>query len=111
MLLGTPSFMAPEIFWQHGSAAAYQPSVDIWACGITMYMLLSAHYPFWSKNEDELKEMICNGTLKFDYQAFSLVPESAKDLMTKMLDKNAARRITARECLEHEFFSELMATE
>ena len=52
-----------------------------------MYMLLSAHYPFWSRDDQELEDLICNSDLKFDYPSFTQVPESAKDLMTKMLDK------------------------
>ena len=76
-----------------------------------MYMLLSAHYPFWSRDDDELESMICNNELKFDYPAFAHVPDSAKDLITKMLDKNAARRIKVRDCLEHEFFAELVQGE
>ena len=36
-ILGTPAFMAPEIWQQHGASGAYQEPVDVWACGVTMY--------------------------------------------------------------------------
>lgn len=70
-----------------------------------MYMLLSADCPFWSDNPAEMEYLICNSKLKFDYPAFTHVPKSAKDLISKMLDKNAARRPSARECLDHDFFN------
>ena len=36
-LVGTPYYMAPEIFEQYGEQECYKPPVDIYALGIIMY--------------------------------------------------------------------------
>ncbi|BAN49439.1 bifunctional protein-serine/threonine kinase/phosphatase [Metapseudomonas resinovorans] len=41
-LPGTPSYIAPEAF----SGAAPSPRQDLYAAGVTLYQLLTAHYPF-----------------------------------------------------------------
>lgn len=39
--VGTPAYMAPEIFFQK-----YNEKVDVWAIGTTMYHLISGRIPF-----------------------------------------------------------------
>ena len=39
---GTPSYMAPETL----GGAAPTPAQDIYACGVTLYYLLTGHYPY-----------------------------------------------------------------
>lgn len=51
-ILGTPMFMAPEIYLTRGASTCYKEPVDIWACGVMLYQLLSGHYPFYDKDSD-----------------------------------------------------------
>ena len=44
---GTPSYMAPEIV----NKKSYGNSVDIWACGIVLYVMLTGVFPFKANNE------------------------------------------------------------
>lgn len=50
ILIGTPAFMAPEIFQQRGAIGAYRDAVDVWACGIIMYSMLTGEVPFHSED-------------------------------------------------------------
>jgi calcium-dependent protein kinase len=50
MLLGTPLFMAPEIFTSRGAVDSYKEPVDIWACGIIMFNLISNGFPFYDND-------------------------------------------------------------
>ena len=43
---GTYIFMAPEIFESKGDLSSYDTPVDVWACGVMMFMLLAGRYPF-----------------------------------------------------------------
>lgn len=103
-ILGTPHFMAPEIFQNQGSPDSYKEPVDVWACGVMLYMLIAERYPFHSEDEHELTDAICNDPVYFSHPSFALAPDSAQDLIRKMLNKNAHRRIRADECLAHPFF-------
>ena len=52
--------MAPEIFIQKGAASCYKEPIDVWACGVMMYQLLSGKYPFMNKDERQMFDDICN---------------------------------------------------
>lgn len=50
---GTPSYMAPELVGRK----PYSTPIDVWACGVVLYILLVGYQPFWAdttKNNDEL---------------------------------------------------------
>ena len=36
-IMGTPIYMAPEIYKSSGAASSYKCPVDIWACGVMLY--------------------------------------------------------------------------
>ena len=62
--------MAPEIFKMQGNIKAYKSPVDIWACGVMMYQLISGRYPFFDKDEAELIDFICNDAVNFRHRVF-----------------------------------------
>lgn len=51
--------MAPEIIQK---TVSYSSGVDVWACGVIMYYLLTGVLPFKGKNEKELFKKIGVGT-------------------------------------------------
>ena len=53
--VGTTFYMAPEVI-----TGQYNEKCDIWALGVILYIILCGKPPFYSKNEDELKEKIIN---------------------------------------------------
>jgi len=55
-LLGTPYYMAPEVYEMHGRDEAYQQPLDCWSAGILMYYLISGEFPF---EKPDLKDKIC----------------------------------------------------
>mmetsp|Transcript_29995 Transcript_29995/g.45862 ORF Transcript_29995/g.45862 Transcript_29995/m.45862 type:complete len:101 (-) Transcript_29995:853-1155(-) len=50
-VLGTPMYMAPEIFKEK----KYNQAVDIWATGIITYIMLTGKKPFRGKLKEELE--------------------------------------------------------
>jgi eukaryotic-like serine/threonine-protein kinase len=46
--------MAPELFGND----AYDEKVDVWACGVIMYQLLTGHEPFTGRNMNQLKSNV-----------------------------------------------------
>ena len=71
-----------------------------------MYLLLSGHFPFYGKTEDEITKKILSGKFTFNKKYFNNVSEKAKDLIKKCLTQNKNKRITAEEALKHEFFAD-----
>ncbi len=62
--------------------------MDIWACGVMMYQLISGRYPFYDKDEAELINFICNDAVSFRHKVFQKIPKEAKELIMRMLAKD-----------------------
>jgi serine/threonine protein kinase len=107
-LLGTPEYMAPELVSlrevPEGGYGGYGRTVDIWALGVVLYILLSGIHPFQIEDEEQMMNNIQAGKWKWLGRNWDKVSEEAKDLITKMLDPNPKTRPTVKECLAHPWF-------
>ncbi len=54
---GTPGYLAPEVVRKE----PYGRPVDLWACGVILYILLVGYPPFWDDNQSRLFELIKSG--------------------------------------------------
>ena len=108
--VGSPFYMAPEVLNKK-----YNNKCDIWSCGVIMFMLLRGHPPFKGENQEELFKSIQNDII--NYNEMTELSELAKELMSKMLERNVDLRYSADECLKHKWMkiynekSEVMKTE
>uniref|UniRef100_A0A669BMI3 Serine/threonine-protein kinase DCLK2 n=1 Tax=Oreochromis niloticus TaxID=8128 RepID=A0A669BMI3_ORENI len=96
---GTPTYVAPEIVAEMG----YGLKVDIWAAGVITYILLCGFPPFHGSGEDQeaLFEQILRGQLEFPAPHWDNVSDSAKALITGMLQVAVDKRYTAVQVLDH----------
>jgi len=99
---GTPAYVAPEVLIGEG----YGPEVDLWGCGVIIFIILSGTTPFHADNNAELFEQIMSGDYSFHPSTWEGVSEEAKDLVRQLLTVDPKKRITAREALKHKWFSE-----
>uniref|UniRef100_A0A087XL27 Serine/threonine-protein kinase DCLK2 n=1 Tax=Poecilia formosa TaxID=48698 RepID=A0A087XL27_POEFO len=96
---GTPTYVAPEIVAETG----YGLKVDIWAAGVITYILVCGFPPFRGSGEDQeaLFEEILKGHLEFPAPYWDNVSESAKALITGMLQVVVDQRYTAVQVLDN----------
>ena len=93
---GSLAYSAPEILL---GDSYHAPPVDIWSLGVILYMLVTGRAPFQEASDSETLTMIldCKYFLP-DY----LSPECV-DLISRMIVREPAKRITLNEIKTHEW--------
>ncbi|XP_075390301.1 calcium/calmodulin-dependent protein kinase type II subunit gamma isoform X9 [Tenrec ecaudatus] len=94
---GTPGYLSPEVLRKD----PYGKPVDIWACGVILYILLVGYPPFWDEDQHKLYQQIKAGAYDFPSPEWDTVTPEAKNLINQMLTINPAKRITADQALKH----------
>ncbi|EPQ56490.1 Pkinase-domain-containing protein, partial [Gloeophyllum trabeum ATCC 11539] len=94
---GSPHYAAPEVIMgksYNGFAS------DIWSCGVILYALLAGRLPF---DDDDLGTLLAKVKIGKFTMPGSFDP-LAKDVISRMLEKDPAKRITMAQILEHPFY-------
>ncbi|XP_021925538.1 calcium/calmodulin-dependent protein kinase type II alpha chain isoform X3 [Zootermopsis nevadensis] len=94
---GTPGYLSPEVLKKE----PYGKPVDIWACGVILYILLVGYPPFWDEDQHRLYAQIKAGAYDYPSPEWDTVTPEAKNLINQMLTVNPTKRITASEALKH----------
>ncbi|RYP71920.1 hypothetical protein DL771_004523 [Monosporascus sp. 5C6A] len=98
---GTPEYLAPELLMGQG----YNKTVDWWTLGVLLYEMLTGLPPFYDENTNEMYRKILSEPLHFP--GADVVPPAAKDLLSKLLNRDPAQRLGANGSAEikaHPFF-------
>ncbi|XP_044497064.1 CBL-interacting serine/threonine-protein kinase 12 [Mangifera indica] len=94
---GTPAYVAPEVLARKGYDAA---KVDIWSCGVILFVLMAGYLPFHDQNIMAMYKKIYKGEFRCP-RWFS--PELTR-LLSRLLDTNPETRITIPEIMEFRWF-------
>lgn len=94
--IGTPHFMSPEMI----NREQYGKPIDVWGCGVVLFILLSGSFPFQGTGE-KLYESIRRGVPTMRPKMWDNISDEARDLVKKMLEHDQNVRVTAREALQH----------
>lgn len=98
-VVGTPYYVAPEVL-----KGSYDMRCDVWSLGVILYVFLCGYPPFEGDNNKEIFKNVLKSELAFDPADWGAVSPEAKDLVSKMLEKDPAKRITAETCQDHPWF-------
>lgn len=93
-IAGTPYYIAPEVLTQE-----YGRECDIWSLGVCIYQVLTGIMPFDSEtqSQDELFRKIRKGEFKMPHH----ISADCKDILKRMICVDPNKRISAKECLSH----------
>ncbi|KAG9159434.1 hypothetical protein Leryth_010993 [Lithospermum erythrorhizon] len=94
---GTPAYVAPEILARKGYDAA---KVDIWSCGVILFVLVAGYLPFHDRNVMEMYKKIYRG----DFRCPKWFSPRLVKYFTHLLDINPQTRMTIPEIMSHKWF-------
>lgn len=93
---GTAYYLAPEI----ANNLPYGKPVDLWACGVVLYVMLAGKFPFYGKSSDKFMKRLRAG-VRFPDEEWKGISADAKALVRGLLDPSPASRLTAAQALQH----------
>ncbi|KAI3442091.1 Protein kinase domain-containing protein [Psidium guajava] len=96
-VVGTPYYVAPEVV----AGREYGDKVDVWSAGVVLYVMLAGFPPFHGESAEEIFGAVLRANLRFPPRVFRSVSPAAKDLLKKMLCRDASRRLSADQVLRH----------
>ncbi|XP_016348717.1 MAP kinase-interacting serine/threonine-protein kinase 2-like isoform X3 [Sinocyclocheilus anshuiensis] len=114
---GSAEYMAPEVVEAFNEEASmYDKRCDLWSLGVILYIMLSGYPPFvgrcgtdcgWDWGEpcqacqSMLFESIQEGKYEFPEKDWAHISPAAKDLIIKLLVRDAKDRLSAAQVLQH----------
>ena len=100
---GTPNYVAPEVIDPARGSKVYGPEVDIWSLGVIVYVMLCGFPPFYQTSTPALFKEICKGEFGFPSPYWDGISSQARAFILKTIVKQPKKRMTASECLEHQW--------
>lgn len=94
---GTPAYVAPEVINRKGYDGE---KVDIWSCGVVLFVLLAGYLPFHDSNLIEMYRKIG----KAEFKCPNWFPPEVRKLLCKILDPNPSTRISMAKIRESSWF-------
>src|SRR3990167_6911954 len=94
---GTTDYMPPEVCKRQ----AYDKAFDAWTLGVLLFEFLTGTTPFVASTSERTREKIVNNPLIFPKHP--TISDDAKDLISRLLVKNADNRMTVKEIPNHPF--------
>lgn len=94
---GTLEYMAPEMLLH----CEYDYAVDMWACGVILFNLLSGSYPFSGESVLDTARLITKAELDLSHPGWGSISLEAKGLLASLVCADVGVRLTATQALQH----------
>ncbi|XP_041035498.1 serine/threonine-protein kinase WNK3-like [Carcharodon carcharias] len=99
-VIGTPEFMAPEMYEEH-----YDESVDVYAFGMCMLEMATSEYPYSEcQNAAQIYRKVTSGIKPASFNKVS-DPE-IKEIIEGCIRQNKTERLVIKDLLSYAFFAE-----
>nr|DBA21610.1 TPA: hypothetical protein GDO54_018220 [Pyxicephalus adspersus] len=99
-VIGTPEFMAPEMYEEH-----YDESVDVYAFGMCMLEMATSEYPYSEcQNAAQIYRKVTSGIKPASFN--KVTDPEVKEIIESCIRQNKIERLSIKELLNHAFFAE-----
>lgn len=93
---GTAYYIAPEVL-----KGDYTVKCDIWSMGVVLYIMMCGRPPFKGKTNPEIINSVLKGEYNFDYPSFEIASDDVKDFISKCLEMDVDKRMSAADAYDH----------
>ncbi|ELP86467.1 BR serine/threonine protein kinase, putative [Entamoeba invadens IP1] len=101
---GSPHYAAPEVSMKK----TYDGCIaDIWSCGVVLYVMAFGLMPFDGDTLDEILAKVQKGV--FEFPSEPVVPDSLRELISRLMTIDPTKRITIPEIRQSTFFKSFKA--
>mmetsp|Transcript_51620 Transcript_51620/g.160154 ORF Transcript_51620/g.160154 Transcript_51620/m.160154 type:complete len:508 (+) Transcript_51620:47-1570(+) len=97
-LCGSPHYLAPELIGQK-----YNYLVDVWACGVLLYLLMYGHYPYDAKQPRDIMVKILTEPIK--WQTKVKLSKHGLEFLQRTLQHDPKQRASSEAALRHPWMS------
>lgn len=108
--VGSCYYFSPEVLNYDRYPGDMLKKADAWAIGVIIFMIKTGRPPFPGDTDEEIYQKIKNKSTGI-FKRGTFKPDSVMDLLSKLLDKNYKKRISAEEALEHPWIKGDSATD
>ena len=111
-LCGTPDYVAPEVLtWydDDDNGTPYGKGSDLWSLGVLLYVILSGCSPFSADEEEQLLKQVAEAKYEFFEHEWKNISAEAKDIISRLLVVDPAKRLTMPELLSHAWVKDAVA--
>ncbi|XP_060230894.1 serine/threonine-protein kinase WNK3 isoform X4 [Meriones unguiculatus] len=99
-VIGTPEFMAPEMYEEH-----YDESVDVYAFGMCMLEMATSEYPYSEcQNAAQIYRKVTSGIKPASFN--KVTDPEVKEIIEGCIRQNKSERLSIKDLLNHAFFVE-----
>ncbi|CAO2624527.1 Serine/threonine-protein kinase WNK3 [Lemmus lemmus] len=99
-VIGTPEFMAPEMYEEH-----YDESVDVYAFGMCMLEMATSEYPYSEcQNAAQIYRKVTSGIKPASFN--KVTDPEVKEIIEGCIRQNKSERLSVKDLLNHAFFAE-----
>lgn len=105
--VGSPTYTPPEVLMSRDAHSYDGKAMDIWACGVILFLMLTGTYPFQdSKSPGVLTRRMMQNVMRGKFSWPKLPPgqepsEDVKDLVKRLLQPEPAKRANMEEIMQH----------
>ncbi|XP_031800178.1 serine/threonine-protein kinase WNK3 [Sarcophilus harrisii] len=99
-VIGTPEFMAPEMYEEH-----YDECVDVYAFGMCMLEMATSEYPYSEcQNAAQIYRKVTSGIKPASFN--KVTDPEVKEIIEGCIRQNKRERLSIKDLLNHAFFAE-----
>jgi len=102
--VGTPAYISPEVLMSKDSTSYDGQAMDVWACGVILFLMLTGAFPFQDNGKLLTSKMLTDmKTGNVQYPKGVRVHAAARDLIKKILKPDPRKRATLAEIQQHQW--------